>query len=65
MILKDYPDKLKAYSALDLPNDDGTYPLLTQSVSNYLPGALPTIYPEGLGGYKLTRKGALFLKDLH
>jgi len=63
--LKDYPDKLKAYNALDLPNDDGTYPLLTQSVTNYLPGVLPTVYPEGLGGYKFVRKGALFLKDLH
>jgi len=32
--LKDYPDKLQAYKTLDLPNDDGTFPLLTQSVTN-------------------------------
>jgi hypothetical protein len=64
--LEEYPDKLAAYKALDLANDDGvTFPLLTQSVANYLPGVVPPVYPEGIGGYKLSRKGALFLKDIH
>jgi hypothetical protein len=61
-----FPDMLKAYQQLDLPNDDGkTFPLLTQSVTNYLPGVTPPIYPDGIGGYKMVRKGALFLKDIH
>lgn len=64
--LETIPDKLQAYKALDLPNDDGlTYPTLTRSVANYLPGVTPPIYPEGIGGFKMVRKGAIFLKDIH
>jgi hypothetical protein len=61
-----FPDKLSAYKALGLANDDGiTFPALTYSVTNYLPGVTPPLYPEGIGGFKLVRKGALFLKDIH
>jgi hypothetical protein len=64
--IDEFPNKLEAYKALDLPNDDGeTFPTLTYSVTNYLPGVTPPIYPEGIGGFKLVRKGALFLKDIH
>jgi len=63
--IKDFPTTLEAYKALDLPNDDGTFPMMTQSVTNYLPGVTPPIYPSGIGGYKLARKGAIFLKDIH
>jgi hypothetical protein len=56
---------MEAYKALDLPNDDGSFPLLTQSVTNYLPGVTPPIYPEGIGGFRLAKKGAIFLKDIH
>ena len=64
--LEEIPDKLLAYKALDLPNDDHlTFPALTRSVANYLPGVIPPIYPDGIGGFKMTRKGAIFLKDIH
>ncbi|HEX8517656.1 MAG TPA: cytochrome c [Bacteroidia bacterium] len=63
--INDYPNKLEAYKALGLPNDDGTFPMLTQSVTNYLPGVTPPVYPEGIGGFKMARKGAIFLKDIH
>ncbi len=63
--INDYPNTLDAYKALALPNDDGTFPMLTQSVTNYLPGVTPPIYPPGIGGFKLARKGAIFLKDIH
>ncbi len=63
--VNDYPTILEAYKKLDLPNDDGSFPMLTYSVTNYLPGVTPPIYPAGIGGFKLTRKGALFLKDIH
>lgn len=63
--IKDYPTTLEAYKALDLPNDDGTFPMMTQSVTNYLPGVTPPIYPPGIGGFKMAQKGALFLKDIH
>ena len=58
-------DKREAYRRLDLQNDDGSYPLLTPSVSNYLPGVEVTIYPEGIGGYKVKRKGVLLLDNIH
>lgn len=64
--IDEYSNKMDAYKALDLPNDDGeSFPALTYSVTNYLPGVTPPIYPEGIGGFKLVRKGALFLKDIH
>ncbi len=64
--LNDYTEKLQAYKALELPNDDGvTFPLMTQSVTNYLPGVTPPIYPDGIGGFRMVRKGAIFLKDIH
>lgn len=55
----------QAYEKLKLPNDDGTYPVLQKSVVNYLPGVIGQRYPEGLGGYKLPRKGAFLLNDIH
>ena len=58
-------DKLHAYVALDLPNDDGTYPLLTPSVTNYLPGVETAIYPEGIGGYRVKKNGAILLDNIH
>ena len=64
--LNAFPDKMQAYKELNLPDDDGTtFPTLTQSVTNYLPGVTPPIYPDGIGGFKMVRKGALFLKDIH
>lgn len=61
-----FPDKLQAYKALDLPNDDGvSFPTMTTSVTNYLPGVTPPMYPDGIGGFVFPRKGAFFLKDMH
>ncbi len=56
---------IKAFKTLDIPNDDGTYPVLQKSVVNYLPGAEGQLYPPGIGGYKLPRKGVFLLNDLH
>ncbi|MBK5284492.1 MAG: hypothetical protein JJE25_03750 [Bacteroidia bacterium] len=53
------------YKKINLLNDDGSYPTLTGSVFNYLPGVLPAIYPEGIGVYNMKRKGALLLKSIH
>lgn len=60
--LMDYPE---AYAKMKLANDDGTYPVLTSSAVNYLPGVLPVLYPEGIGGMVVKKKGAVFLKDIH
>lgn len=56
---------LQAYQRLGLPNDDGSYPVLQKSVVNYLPGVFGQRYPAGIGGYRLPRKGAFLLNDLH
>jgi len=53
------------YRYLKLLNDDGSYPLLTPSVFNYLPGVIPQKYPESIGGYILRKKGAILLRDIH
>jgi len=57
--------KPEAYKKLDLQNDDGTYPLLTPSVTNYLPGVETSFYPEGIGGYRVKRKCVLLLDNIH
>lgn len=54
-----------AYPLLGLPNDDGSYPTLTPLVCSYLPGVSPAIYPEGIGGYLMKRKGAFLFSDMH
>ena len=54
-----------AFAALQLANDDGTWPPLVPSAVNHLPGMLPPRYPEGIGGYHFARKGAFLLNTLH
>ena len=53
------------HDELNLANDDGSYPPMTPSVCNYLPGAQFSFYPKEIGGYRITRKGAFYLNDLH
>ena len=54
-----------AYEMMELANDDGTYPPLTPSAVNYLPGLSPPIYPEGIGGYFINKKGLFLMNTLH
>ena len=55
-----------SYAAIHLLNDDGSYPQLLSSVANYLPGGVsPAGYPEGIGGWTLSRRGALLMRDIH
>jgi hypothetical protein len=56
----------ESYAAISLLNDDGSYPFLLRSVSNYLPGGLSAvIYPHGIGGWILKNKGAFLMRDVH
>ena len=56
----------ESYDAIRLLNDDGSYPELSRSVANYLPGAVsPSGYPEGIGGWTLNRRGAFLMRDIH
>jgi hypothetical protein len=55
-----------SYDAIHLLNDDGSYPALTRSVANYLPGGVsPAGYPDGIGGWTLNKKGAFLMRDIH
>lgn len=50
---------------LGLSGGDSTGRSLTLSVTNYLPGTEPTLYPEGIGGFRLTREGFLLMHHVH
>lgn len=52
-------------ATMKLKQDDGTEPEYVHSVVNYLPGAVSTRYPQGIGGFKLNKKSYLFLNDIH
>lgn len=55
-----------SYDAINLLNDDGSYPYLLSSVANYLPGGRSAvIYPEGIGGWILKDRGAFLMRDIH
>jgi len=58
----DYPE---AYRMMRIAYKDGSFPMLTPSAVNYLPGVLPYVYPEGIGGLRVMSEGAVFLKDIH
>jgi len=58
-------NKSDAYQLLDLANDDKTYPMLTPSVSNYLPGVISSAYPVGIGGYSVKKQGTVLLDNIH
>ena len=60
------PTLEESYDAINLLNDDGSYPMLHRSVANYLPGAVsPAGYPEGIGGWILKKRGAFLMRDVH
>ena len=46
-------------------HDDGSMPNRVHSAVNYLPGVIGTIYPEGVGGFKVSKKAALVARDIH
>lgn len=53
------------YGRLKIANDDGTFPVLSPSVSNYLPGVLPAIYPDGIGTLAVKRQAAFLVRNIH
>jgi hypothetical protein len=55
----------QCFRHINLLHDDGSYPLLTISAFNYLPGMNPLVFPEGIGGFKVKKKGVLLLNDQH
>ncbi len=66
MLIKDNAfDNLSTIEQLDLWNNDKTYPKLIPSIANYLPGVVTNEYPEGIGGFRMRKKGIILLKNIH
>lgn len=59
------PSHMNVLNELDIRNDDGSDPTMTLSVANYLPGTLATLYPEGIGGYRMSKRGYLLMHHVH
>ncbi|MCS6916788.1 MAG: hypothetical protein RMK52_09845 [Chitinophagales bacterium] len=60
--------KHSVFVKMNLYNDDGSDPAPEQyyhSVTNYLPGVVATMYPSGIGGFKVKRKNVIYFNDLH
>lgn len=62
---QDQTNSTRIHKELGILHDDGSYAPMTPSVSNYLPGALFSFYPKEIGGYRMSRKGAFYLNDMH
>ncbi len=58
-------DDLTTWKRLKIMNDDGSFPLRIPSATNYLPGVVPAVYPNGIGGFLMKKKGAILLSDIH
>jgi hypothetical protein len=64
--VKNYEGPLvDAYKKMKLQNDDGSFPTLIPAATNYLPGVTATIYPKGIGGFTMKKKGVILLNDIH
>lgn len=55
----------RVHKDLKLCYANGTYPEMTPSVCNYLPGAQFSKYPEGIGGFPLAKNAVLYINDIH
>lgn len=64
-ILSDTSAENGSIKTFGLQCKDGTYPMLTQSFVNYLPGVMPAILPDGIGGFHVEQKGVVLLRDIH
>ena len=55
----------ESFKKLELLNDDKSYPILTPSVSNYLPGSESVNYPDNIGVLKAKKKNIILVNDFH
>ncbi len=55
----------EAWGEMGIPNEDGTFPVKIPSVSNYLPGVQTSLYPRGIGGFHMSKKGMFLINDMH
>ncbi len=55
----------ESFHNLNLLGRDGSEPMFIGSVTNFLPGMEALVYPDGIGGFKVTKHAALLLRDIH
>lgn len=53
------------FKQLNFVNADGSLPYRVHSAFNYLPGAFGVKYPNGIGGFFMSKKGAFVANDIH
>jgi hypothetical protein len=58
-------DSHDMHARIGLLHDDNSYPMLIPSAVNYLPGVYSDKYPDGIGGWHLTRKGVIYINTMH
>ena len=56
---------IEDFNSLQLRHDDGSYPSRVHSALNYLPGMDYMPFPDGIGGFPISRKGTFVLNDIH
>lgn len=59
---------MDVYDKMHVPYTDNKqphFPLLTSNTVYYLPGYVPPVYPEEIGGYRLTKHGLFLLNNIH
>lgn len=64
-VIQEQSNSLTIHKELGLMQDDGSFPTLTPSVCNYLPGSQFSFYPDEIGGYRVKKKGAIYINDFH
>lgn len=65
LVDKESSDFYSQFNELKLNNSDGSLPYRIHSVVNYLPGTFGIKYPEGLGGFTMSKNGAYMAYDIH
>jgi len=65
IVNNDFHTDSSAFYALNIPYENGDFPMLTPSVTNYLPGVEAFLYPDGIGGLRATKQSAILVKDFH
>jgi hypothetical protein len=54
-----------SFKSMNLLNNNGSLPYRIHSAFNYLPGAFGVKYPNGIGGFIMSEKGAFIANDIH
>lgn len=60
-----YEKYVSLFESMQMYNDDGSKPERIHSAVNYLPGVEAQQYPDGIGGFRVKKKGAIVANDIH